>query len=89
MPILPNLYFLISVACLVSTRLHSGKILINLQIFPRNICSLCPNIRNFRSGGAVANSCSGTLPLNILIEFVTLRLEAGHYTGEPQELQNI
>ena len=51
----------------------SGKILINLQIFPRNICSLCPNIRNFRSG------CSGgTLPLNILIEFVTLRLEAGH-----------
>lgn len=58
-------------------------------IFPRNICSLCPNIRKFRSGGAEADSCSGTLPLNIVIEFVTLRLEAGHYMGEPQELQNI
>ena len=61
----------------VSSLLNIGKNLINLQFF-REIFAVC--VQTFGSSDR-ANSCSGTLPLNFVIEFVTSRLEAGHYTG--------
>ena len=61
----------------VSSLLNIGKNLINLQFF-REIFAVC--VQTFGSSDR-ANSCSGTLPVNFVIEFVTSRLEAGHYTG--------